>query len=117
MHYTEDSLPIRFHGAFVVERVPCKTIFIDTQIQLMKLFVKEDESSWREFIHRNFMVPIADFHRRHNTVIVCFDNYLNILLDTYSDTTNVEYTLSCTRPSKISPNGVGVLNPSEKYTC
>jgi len=43
--------------------------------------------------------------------------HLNILLDTYSDTTNVEYTLSCTRPSKISPNGVGVLNPSEKHTC
>ena len=29
----------------VVERVPCKTIFIDAQIQLMKSFVKEDESS------------------------------------------------------------------------
>ena len=43
--------------------------------------------------------------------------YLNMLRDTYLDTTNVEYTLSCTRPSKISPNGVGVLNPSEKHTC
>jgi len=62
----------------VVERVPCKTIFIDAQIQLMKSFVKEDESSWREFIHRTFLVPIADFHRRYNTVIVCFDNYQNV---------------------------------------
>jgi len=34
--------------------------------------------------------------------------YLNILCDTYSDTTNVKYTLSCTRPSKIVANGVGV---------
>jgi len=28
--------------------------------------------------------------------------YLNILCDTYSDTTNVEYALSCTRPGKKS---------------
>ena len=66
--------------AFVVERVPCKTIFIDAQIQLMKSFVKEDESSWREFIHCTFMVPIADFHQRYNTVIVCFDNYQYVLI-------------------------------------
>ena len=32
--------------------------------------------------------------------------YLNIL--TYSDKTNFKYTLSCTRPSKIVVNGVGV---------
>jgi len=30
--------------------------------------------------------------------------YLNILRDTYSDTTNVKYTLSCTPPSKILAN-------------
>jgi len=38
--------------------------------------------------------------------------YLNIIrdacYDTCSDTTNVKYTLSCTRPSKIITNGVGV---------
>ena len=33
--------------------------------------------------------------------------YLNMLRDTHSDTTNVEYTLSCTWPSKIVANGVG----------
>jgi len=33
--------------------------------------------------------------------------YLNMLHDTYSDTTNVEYTLSCTWPSKIVANRVG----------
>jgi len=64
--------------AFVVQRVECKTIFIDAQIQLMKSFVKEDEKSWREFVHRTFLVPIAEFHRRYNTVIVCFDNYQNV---------------------------------------
>jgi len=64
--------------AFVVDRVPCKTIFIDAQIQLMKSFVKEDETSWRDFVHRTFLVPIAEFHRRYNTVIVCFDNYQNV---------------------------------------
>ena len=64
--------------AFVVQRVECKTIFIDAQIQLMKSFVKEDEISWRQFIHRTFLLPIADFHRRYNTVIVCFDNYQNV---------------------------------------
>ena len=33
--------------------------------------------------------------------------YLNILRDTYSDTTNVKYTLSCTRPSKVIVKEVG----------
>ena len=33
--------------------------------------------------------------------------YLISVGDTYSDTTNVEYTLSCTQPSKIVANGVG----------
>jgi len=33
--------------------------------------------------------------------------YLDILHDAFSYTTNVEYTLSCTRPSKIVVNGVG----------
>jgi len=33
--------------------------------------------------------------------------YLNIVCDTYSDPTNVEYTLSCTQHSKIVANGVG----------
>jgi len=33
--------------------------------------------------------------------------HINILRDTYSDTTNVKYTLSCTRPVKIIANGVG----------
>jgi len=28
------------------------------------------------------------------------DRYLNIVRDTYSDTTNVEYMLSCIQPSK-----------------
>jgi len=28
--------------------------------------------------------------------------------DMYSDTTNIKYTLWCTRPSKIVTNGVGV---------
>jgi len=32
---------------------------------------------------------------------------VNILRDTYSDTTSVKYTLSCTRPSKIVASGVG----------
>jgi len=32
---------------------------------------------------------------------------LNILCDTNSDITNVKYTLSCTRPSKIVASGVG----------
>ena len=63
---------------FVVQRVTCKTIFIDAQIQLMKSFVKEDEGSWREFIHRTFFAPIAEFHRHYDTVIVCFDNYQNV---------------------------------------
>jgi len=63
---------------FVVQRVACKTIFIDAQIQLMKSFVKEDEGSWREFIHRTFFAPIAEFHRHYDTVIVCFDNYQNV---------------------------------------
>jgi len=64
--------------AFVVERVTCKTIFIDAQIQLMKSFVKEDEASWRQFVQRTFFAPIAEFHRRYDTVIVCFDNYQNV---------------------------------------
>ena len=42
-----------------------------------------------------------------NTIEVV-GRYLNILCDTYSDTTNVKYTLSCTRPSKIVPKGVGL---------
>jgi len=33
--------------------------------------------------------------------------YLKILRDTYSDTTNVEYTLSCTWFGKIIKNGQG----------
>jgi len=70
--WSEDS------DAFVVQRVTCKTIFIDAQIQLMKSFVKEDECSWRAFIQRTFFVPIAEFHRRYDTVIVCFDNYENV---------------------------------------
>jgi hypothetical protein len=64
--------------AFVVHRVTCKTIFIDAQIQLMKSFVKEDECSWRAFVQRTFFAPIAEFHRRYDTVIVCFDNYQNV---------------------------------------
>jgi len=36
--------------------------------------------------------------------------YLNILRDTYSGTTNVEYTLSCTWPIKIVTNRVGALH-------
>jgi len=63
---------------FVVQRVVCKTIFIDAQIQLMKSFVKEDEASWRQFIRRTFFAPVAEFHRRYDTVIVCFDNYQNV---------------------------------------
>ena len=63
---------------FVVQRVVCKTIFIDAQIQLMKSFVKEDETSWRQFIRRTFFAPVAEFHRRYDTVIVCFDNYQNV---------------------------------------
>jgi len=65
-------------SAFVVERVTCKTIFIDAQIQLMKSFVREDEESWRTFVQRTFLAPIAEFHRRYDTVIVCFDNYQNV---------------------------------------
>ena len=65
-------------SSFVVERVTCKTVFIDAQIQLMKSFVKEDEESWRSFIQRTFFAPIAEFHRRYDTVIVCFDNYQNV---------------------------------------
>jgi len=34
--------------------------------------------------------------------------YRHILRYTFSDTTNVKYTLSCTRPSKIIANGIGV---------
>jgi len=64
--------------AFVVQRVTCKTVFIDAQIQLMKSFVKEDECSWRAFVQRTFFAPIAEFHRRYDTVIVCFDNYQNV---------------------------------------
>ena len=63
---------------FVVTRVECKTIFIDAQIQLMKSFVKENEDSWLQFVQRTFFVPIAKFHRRYDTVIVCFDNYGNV---------------------------------------
>jgi len=39
--------------------------------------------------------------------------YCNMLRDTYSDTTNVEYTLSrsCTGPIKIVANGVWVGEP------
>ena len=63
---------------FVVSRVECRTIFIDAQIQLMKSFVKENEDSWLQFVQRTFFVPIAEFHRRYDTVIVCFDNYGNV---------------------------------------
>ena len=65
-------------GLFVVERVTCKTVFIDAQIQLMKSYVHEDEESWRSFVQRTFFAPIAEFHRRCDTVIVCFDNYQNV---------------------------------------
>jgi len=65
-------------SSFVVERVTCKTVFIDAQIQLMKSFVKEDEDSWRSFVQRTFFAPIAEFHRRYDTVIICFDNYQNV---------------------------------------
>jgi len=34
--------------------------------------------------------------------------YLNVLRDTYSDTTTVKYTLSSTRPCKLAANRVGV---------
>jgi len=43
--------------------------------------------------------------------------YLNILRDTYSDTTNVKYTLSCIRPGKIIADGVGVPHLGAAGCC
>jgi len=42
---------------------------------------------------------------------------LNVLRDTYPDTTNVKYTLSCTHPSKTVTNGVGVLHLGTAGRC
>jgi len=47
----------------------------------------------------NFYDPPLDEGNRVRALKCC--------RDTYSDTTNVEYTLSCTQPSNILLNGVG----------
>jgi len=64
--------------AFVVTHMKCKTIFIDAQVQLMKSFVRENETTWREFIHRTFFSQLTHYHHKFDTVIICFDNYANV---------------------------------------
>ena len=44
--------------------------------------------------------------------------YFDILCDTYSDTTNVEYALSCTQPSKNrSTRGRGTTPGGQRALC
>ena len=49
-------------------------------------------------------MQVSGLNRKPNMVLGTSEvsgRYLNILRDTYSDTTNIEYMLSCTRPSNI----------------
>jgi len=62
-------------GEFIVENVKCKTIFIDAQILLMKSHVKETDTTWREFVMRNFSQTVSRYHTKADTVILSFDNY------------------------------------------
>jgi hypothetical protein len=64
--------------AFVVTHMKCRTIFIDAQVQLMKSFVRENETTWREFIHRTFFSQLTQYHYKFDNVIICFDNYANV---------------------------------------
>ena len=63
---------------FVVENIKCKTVFIDAQILLMKSNVKDTDTSWREFVKRNFFQVVSRYHAKSDTVIVSFDNYDNV---------------------------------------
>jgi len=63
---------------FVAANVRCKTIFIDGQILLMKSHVKDTDTTWREFVRRNFLQIIARHHASADTVIMSFDNYDNV---------------------------------------
>jgi len=60
---------------FIAGNVKCKTIFIDGQIILMKSHVKDTDTSWREFVRRNFSQVISRYHTTADTVIMSFDNY------------------------------------------
>ena len=60
---------------FIASNVKCKTIFIDGQILLMKSHIKETDTSWREFVRRNFSQIISRYHTTADTVIMSFDNY------------------------------------------
>lgn len=63
---------------FVEANVRCKSIFIDGQILLMKSHIKDTDTTWREFVRRNFSQVISRHHTSADTVIMSFDNYDNV---------------------------------------